>query len=406
MHTFIILVLAQIALMIIPSSAQNPNFAPGDLVLYFQQEGGSNTVYANLGDTALLYRGTAAGPGASNRINFLEISAALTTAFGVGWANDDKVYAGLAGVWGTSGSNKVSLQNGDPHRTIYVSASRASVGVIGQANSAGYVLNTDTGTINCTNRMTSQNFVFESNYQDSVVVSPTSVSRIDDQNPFLAPGLQDAAFNTFGGGVQQGGVSSAFGTFGAAGPVKFALDLYRILAITTAPGQVAGTLRVGSYEGTVTVNSAGMISFVSQGETTPFQSWTLSFPLLDTATKQLPEADPDNDGLTNLMEFILNGDPQIYDNASIAPKLSTTPTHFNFTFNRKIDSEVSTTLIFQYSSDLINWTDAAVGAASGVNSGATITVMKTIGVPDAISISIPKSVTATGKLFGRLKATL
>ena len=93
--------------------AQNTNYAPGDLVLYFQKDGGSNTVYANLGNAATLYRGTAAGPGAANRIDFLDISLELTTAFGAGWAADDKVYAGLAGVWGTNGAS-VALQDGDP----------------------------------------------------------------------------------------------------------------------------------------------------------------------------------------------------------------------------------------------------------------------------------------------------
>ncbi len=54
-----------------------------------------------------------------------------------------------------------------------------------------------------------------------------------------APGggfLQGAAFNAFQGGVQQQGGALAFGTFGPAGQVEFALDLYRILPRITAAG--------------------------------------------------------------------------------------------------------------------------------------------------------------------------
>ena len=84
-----------IALGATSANAQNPNYAPGDLVLFFQQTFGTKTVYANLGNAATLYRGTAAGPGAANRIDFLNINAEMVSAFGAGWATDPTIYAGL-----------------------------------------------------------------------------------------------------------------------------------------------------------------------------------------------------------------------------------------------------------------------------------------------------------------------
>lgn len=63
--------------------ADNPNYSPGDLILFFQQENGPQTIYANLGNAAAVFRGAAAGAtGGTNSVNFLNINSALTTAFG------------------------------------------------------------------------------------------------------------------------------------------------------------------------------------------------------------------------------------------------------------------------------------------------------------------------------------
>lgn len=254
------------ALAALPANAANTFYAPGDLVLYFQQEGGTNTVYANLGN-ATSYRGTAAGAAdGTNNINFLDLNTTLTSAFGATWASDPAVYAGLAGVFSTNSTNATTVVDGDPYRTLYVSASRTDVGTVGQARSAGYVVNTNTGMTDGAQGIFAQNHVFETTYDSLVTVAPIGDSRIDDYNPFVQPGLQDTAFNIFGGGVQQAGSAGTFGTFGDAGEVEFALDLYRILGRTGVAGQVNGTLREGSYEGTMTIGSTGLVSFVAVPE--------------------------------------------------------------------------------------------------------------------------------------------
>ena len=243
------------------ATAANTFYAAGDLMLFFQKEGSSNTVYADLGSAAG-FRGTAAGAAdGTNRINFLNINTTLTSAFGAGWASDPQVYAGLAGVFNSNSTNSI-VTNGDPSRTLYVSASRESVGTVGEAGSTGYTVMTDTGMSAGANGIIMQNNVFATMYDAQVTVSLTSDSKIDDMNPFLIPGQQGTAFNIFGGGVQQVGSAGSIGTFWDAGNVEFALDLYRITA-KNAAGQVAGTPRNGSYEGTVTVNSAGQVSFVA-----------------------------------------------------------------------------------------------------------------------------------------------
>jgi hypothetical protein len=384
----------------------NPNFNLGDLVLFFQQEGGGNTVYANLGNAATAFRGAAAGADAPNRVNFMNVGTALTTAFGPGWASDATVYAGLAAVWGTSPTSNL-LRDGDPHRTLYVSAKRDAVGAAGSPESAQWLIGGNTQMSAGSNLIVSQNNVLETNYLNEVVVSPTIISKIDDCNPFLESGIQGLAMGAFDGGIQQRGTTGSFGTMGPAGNVEFALDLYRILAKTGISGQVAGILREGSFEGTVTVNASGQVSFIAQGATpvSSYATWINgSSPPLTNANDKLANADPDNDGLINLMEFVLNGSPSVSDSA-IAPTLNTSGTDFVFTFNRRDDSEAGSTLLFQYSADLTSWTDVTVGASSGVVGAATLGVTENATAPDAISVSVPKTVAPGGKLFGRLKAS-
>ncbi len=115
--------------------------------------------------------------------------------------------------------------------------------------------------------------------------------------------------------------------------------------------------------------------------------------------------DPDKDGIPNLLEFVLNGDPSTA-NTAILPSLVVTATDYEFTFSRRDDSlSPETTQVFQYGTDLSTWTSIIIPASSQVVDAATVTV--TDGSPaDTVKISIPKSTVAPEtKLFGRLQVT-
>ncbi|MEX1116948.1 MAG: autotransporter-associated beta strand repeat-containing protein [Akkermansiaceae bacterium] len=139
-----------------------------------------------------------------------------------------------------------------------------------------------------------------------------------------------------------------------------------------------------------------------------YSSWIGGFGL-DPADLD-PTDDPDNDGMDNLLEFALNGNPSISD-SSIMPKLVVTATDFEFTYQRRDDSVApETTQTFQWGTTLATWPGSAViPAASGPVGAATVTV--TAGVPDdavtdTVKVSIPKTESGgTGKLFGRLQVT-
>ncbi len=487
--------------------AANSHFATGDLVLSFQKVGSTNTVYVDLGNAAKIYRGTAAGAADGvNQINFIDLNAKLNTAFSPtvngGWKTDPEIYAGLAGV-AVNESLSNTILDGDSYRTLYVSAARNRVGTIGTADSSAWTVAATGSSTSAAADILAQNNIFaDSNsfngYDAQIIISPTSISRIDDNQPittYQGANYQGTAFSVFAGGIQQVGAVGTFGTFGAAGEVEFALDLYRIIgkdnATTAANGQVAGILRSGSYEGTVTVGSNGMVSFIAQdatlvvapsittqaiastinngasatfsvvaaGTSPTFQwytgmsgdtaglivgatsatyttlnltvstsywvrvhnsagdanstaviatvrslydSWMNGFPSITASANQLPSADPDKDGVTNLLESVLDGNPTISSTA-ILPILNITATDFIFSFKRRDDSENSTTLIFQYSTDLINWTSLPIGSSGGVTGNAILVVNENSTNPDTISVTLPKTVAASGKLYARLK---
>ena len=488
-----------------PAMAVNSYYAAGDLVLTFQKVGDTNTVYVGLGNAATLYRGATAGPDAANKINFLDLNAKLTEAFGSNWATDPDIFAGLAGIYSKSDTSSLVV-NGDAPRTVYVSASRDDVGTVGSANSAQWAISGDTDLTNAASDIQTQNNFFgdigtsfPNGYNSQIIVSPTSASKIDDLQPltiFQGVASQGLAFRVFEGGIQQQGSASSFGTFGAAGSAEFALDLYRLVAVEGLTNEVAGTGTTGegTYEGTITVGTNGMVSFVAQGSgpvvvaplittqpasvtintgatttftvvasgtlptfqwytgtsgdtanpvsgatsdtyttpalsattsywvrahnsagdadsntatatvRSPYDSWMNGYPLITLGADQLPAADPDKDGISNLMESVLSGDPSV-SSTSILPILSVTTTDFIFSFNRRDGSESSTTLTFQYSGDLINWTSATIGTSGTTVGDATISVTENSTSPDAITVTVPKTVAPGGKLYGRLKVT-
>lgn len=164
--------------------------------------------------------------------------------------------------------------------------------------------------------------------------------------------------------------------------------------------QPAGVYGSGNGGGRIT--GVGMLS-VASGPASVFGSWIAGFGL--AVADQEPLDDPDNDGIRNLLEFVLNGNPAVSDR-SIQPTLNLTPTHFEFVFQRRDDSLwPETTQVFEYSSGLSVWTQIAIPAASGVAGVATVTVSD--GSPvDTVRLSIPKVVAGDGdQLYGRLRVT-
>ena len=192
-------------------------------------------------------------------------------------------------------------------------------------------------------------------------------------------------------------------------PVTTLDDAVYILAEYTAASltgtQFASVNSISGYSIDYAYNGGTQMALV-QDLAAGFVSWISKPEFSLAAIDQDPTDDPDNDGMENLLEFVLNGNPSISD-PSIMPDVVVTATDFEFSYQRRDDSlNAETTQTFQYGtglSDLAGWTDIVVSSGSETVGMATITV--TDGTPaDAVKISIPKSsVPPSTKLFGRLQ---
>lgn len=236
--------------------ATNPNYAAGDLVLYFEQFGGGSTVMLDLG-AAYNFRNLT-----SNQINIQNVGSDLSSAFGANWFNDSTVFWGAAGVR-SSGIGTTTQVNGDPNRTLYISQNRSAIGTEGSASSSGWGPFADGNMTTASSGILGQNNrlgTIPASATDRLTES-TTASNVDNQNPFNIAGNPTTAFGIFPGGVMSSFSAGTLGTLGGVA-AESALDLYRVLASTSASGQVGGTLRTGDFQGSFVVDNGGNVSFI------------------------------------------------------------------------------------------------------------------------------------------------
>ncbi len=134
-----------------------------------------------------------------------------------------------------------------------------------------------------------------------------------------------------------------------------------------------------------------------------FSSWAEANGLT-AGVNDGPTQDPDNDSIPNLLEYVLGGNP-LAANRGILPVATVTPTNFVFTFTRSDASESDAPQTFQWSTGLQTWNDVAIGAASsGPDAqGATVTVVENAEAADQITVTVPRTNAASGRIFGRLR---
>ncbi|GAB4167896.1 MAG: hypothetical protein Fur0032_06040 [Terrimicrobiaceae bacterium] len=154
-------------------------------------------------------------------------------------------------------------------------------------------------------------------------------------------------------------------------------------ASTTVTFQTSGTyvLRLSATDGTATVFED--LTVIATGET--FASWIAGEPGVGTLTSA--NADPDADGLPNLVEYALGGAAGSPD-SSILPAVETSADHLTLTFTPMVTQGLR--YIIEASSDLSDWSEQT-----------DITSLLTPGQP----YTHTDSSTFTNRRFLRLKVT-
>lgn len=135
----------------------------------------------------------------------------------------------------------------------------------------------------------------------------------------------------------------------------------------------------------------------------PYDNWADDFPGFTPTDAGL---DFDNDGLSNLLEFVLGGNPTLSE-SGISPSVTTDGTDLVLTFKRSDASELAPAVAVkvQVSTDLSTWNpadDILVGTDTP-SSDPEVLIDEDGANPDIITVTIPKGVDL--KKFARVVAT-
>jgi autotransporter-associated beta strand protein len=176
------------------------------------------------------------------------------------------------------------------------------------------------------------------------------------------------AVSTLGSPAAASYIIATYGTLGGGAPT-----------VTGIPsGYVLDTATTGQIK---LVKSAG-------GYSDWADSWT--GPALSDKT---PGGDPDGDGISNVMEYVIGGDPRV-SSTSYLPGEAIVGTDLVLSYERSDASEADTTQTGQWSINLTDWNDIA-----------PVQVSENDADPDSMEIRIPLTNAVGGKLFGRLNVT-
>jgi len=178
----------------------------------------------------------------------------------------------------------------------------------------------------------------------------------------------------------------------------------RIDGVVQSPGTWGSPTSAATFK-TALIAGSGILNVTSGPALQPYAAWIASFPV--TGSDSEFEADPEHDALANGLEWILGGTP-LANSAGVLPQVSSNPASLILTFSRNDASESTSTLLVQWGTAPAAWSDVPVGAASSGPdaNGITVTVTENGPAPDSITVAIPRSNEAQGRLFTRLKATM
>ncbi len=170
---------------------------------------------------------------------------------------------------------------------------------------------------------------------------------------------------------------------------------YTLITASSIVGTPVLETAISGYALVVNGNS---IKLNSTGAGSGFGSWITGFGL--AVADQDPAGDPDGDSLTNILEYVLGGNPSLRDSASIGPAASKSGSNCIFTFKRSDLSEGDTTQFVEYGVDLVAWGSYAVGASPGTGPVVIVEDSPSAAL-DSVTVTIPTG--GAANFFVRLK---
>ena len=181
----------------------------------------------------------------------------------------------------------------------------------------------------------------------------------------------------------------------AATPADGTYTLITAAGITGDPG--TGTSLSMPSGRTATLAKSGN-SLVLSVATAGYTTWMASFVAGGLTGDTTPAGDPDNDGISNLMEYVLNGNPG-QPSLNILPTRTEDPLNFIFSYTRRVESANDTTQTFEYTTDLSDWSNQV--AIITPSTDPRVVIGPESGGTQSVTVTIPKNGNAV--LFGRLR---
>ena len=177
------------------------------------------------------------------------------------------------------------------------------------------------------------------------------------------------------------------------------IEVASALDFATTPSYTL-TVQVAD-DGTPGLKDTATVTIAVNEVVSGFGSWASGFSLVSS----IETGDDDDDGIENVLEYILGGDPTAAD-LSIIPNGATDGANYELTFTRSDDSEIDATTTVQFGSDLTAFpaTTETVPAASGTVGSVTFTIVENGEGDDSVTASIPHG--GATEFFGRVAGSL
>ena len=158
---------------------------------------------------------------------------------------------------------------------------------------------------------------------------------------------------------------------------------------TDANGKLAA-FSVKAWDGTLASSNAVAVSIAVTAveDLTPFESWASAKGL--AGDDALAEEDPDKDGLANVLEWMLGGDPVVKDGTARLPVVTRSEGFLTLTFSRADDSEGEMECKVQHTTDFVTWSDLEITSNDWTHpDGASLAIAENGSQPDSVTVKIP-----------------